>query len=160
VVDTSDITHLTYARRFYNRAPKSRIELTCSLDEGKTWTRGWSLTDTAQPWDTIHYETAQIPRGHRSAMIKYLLNTTDPSPSGCGIYALRIEADHLPFAGGVNSQFPLEVEFKWAEIQKDRSLIERSHLQLVEKLPFKYIINVGGEDHPLMKQMTVSSNTL
>ena len=41
----------------------------------------------------------------------------------------------------------LEVELQ--EVQPDRSLVKRSHTQIVEKLPATYTINVGGDDHPL-----------
>jgi hypothetical protein len=50
---------------------------------------------------------------------------------------------------------PVEVTFRWKEMQKDRSLIERSHTQLVEKLPASYTINVGGEDQPVMEAVTI-----
>jgi hypothetical protein len=44
----------------------------------------------------------------------------------------------------------LEVTFNWREIQDDYSLIERSHTQLVTEIPFKYTINIGGCDHPVV----------
>jgi hypothetical protein len=48
------------------------------------------------------------------------------------------------------------VTFTWNEAQKDRTLVERSHTQVVTKLPAKYTINVGGEDHPVMKSLRVN----
>jgi hypothetical protein len=86
----ADLRHVTWGGRFYNRAPRSHIDLLHSFDGGRTWERSWSLTRTEQPWDVIHYETVNLPLGCRSVLLKYLMNTTDPSPSGCGIYALRI----------------------------------------------------------------------
>jgi hypothetical protein len=142
-----DLVRLNFGGRFYNRAPRSRIELHYSLDDGKTWTKSWSLRDVAQPWDVIHYETIQIPRGHKSALVKYVMNSPNPSHDACSIYALRIEADYQP----PDAQFePLEVTFSWKEGAE-----ERSHTQLIEKLPFKYTINVGGEDHPVMSALRV-----
>ncbi|HEV8606114.1 MAG TPA: hypothetical protein VGQ99_12145, partial [Tepidisphaeraceae bacterium] len=82
-----DLTRLTYGGRFYNRAPKSHIDLLHSLDNGQTWTKSWFLTDTAQPWDVIHYETVQIPAGCRSVLVKYLMNSPSPSHDACSIYA-------------------------------------------------------------------------
>jgi len=101
----------------------------------------------------IHYETVNPPPGCRSVLLKYLMNTTDPSPSGCGIYALRIEGNHAPAAPGFR---PLEVTFRWQERQADRSLVRRSHTQLVRQVPFTYTVNVGGVDHPVMESLTVN----
>src|SRR5581483_7671988 len=42
------------------------------------------------------------------------------------------------------------------ERQTDYSLVERSHTQLVERLPFTYSINVGGADHPVMESLTIN----
>jgi hypothetical protein len=148
-----DLTRLTYGGRFFNRAPKSRIAMLHSFDDGKTWTQSYELTDTKQPWDVIHYETVAAPPGRRSALVKYLMNTTDPSQGGCSIYAVRIEANHQladPTAK------PVDVTFAWKEVQPDRSLVERSHTQRVDRLPATYTINVGGDDHPVMDSLTVS----
>jgi len=143
-----DLTHLTYGGRFYNRAPKSRIEMWHSLDRGTTWTKSWSLTDTNQPWDVIHYESIEIPAGHRDVYVKYLMNSPSPEPGGCSIYAQRIEANYQPVEKSIE---PVEVTFAWKEDGKDRS-----HTQLIDKLPFKYTINTAGDDHPVMESLTVN----
>jgi len=149
----ADITKLTYGGRFYNRAPGSHADMLHSFDGGKTWTKSWTLTEVKPPWDVIHYETVEAPKGTRSVLTKYLMNTTEASPSGCSIYALRMEADYAP----ADTAFkPLEVTFNWSEPQKDRSLVERSHTQLVEKLPCTYTLNVGGADHPVMGSLAVN----
>lgn len=149
----ADITRVSYGGRFYNRAPKSHVDLLYSLDAGLTWTKSWSLRRTSPPWDVIHYETVEIPRGHRSVWLKYLMNTTEAAPGGCSIYALRMEANYLP----ADSTFkPLEVTFNWSERQKDSTLVERSHTQTVPHLPFKYDINVGGVDHPVVSSLRVN----
>jgi hypothetical protein len=147
-----DLARVTYGGRFYNRAPKSHLDLLHSF-AGHTWTKSWSLTSTEQPWDVIHYETAAAPKGARSAWVKYLMNTTAPGPDGCSIYAQRIEANYVPPAAAFK---PLEVTFAWSEVRKDRSLVKRSHTQLVEKTPFRYVIAVGGEDHPVMESLRVN----
>ena len=147
-----DITRVTFGGRFYNRAPKSHIDLLWSTD-GKTWTPAWSLTSTEKPWDVIHYETVAMPAGSRQVYLKYLMNSPSDKRDACSLYAVRMEADYLP----ADATFaPLEVTFKWSERQKDRSLIERSHAQLVEKLPARYTINVGGEDHPVVESLCVN----
>ncbi len=51
---------------------------------------------------------------------------------------------------------PLEVTFNWSEQQDDYSFVERSHTQLISKLPFKYNINVGGADHPIVNALRVN----
>ena len=150
-----DLTRVTFGGRFYNRAPKGRCELLYSLDAGKTWTRCWSLTDTKPPWDVIHYETVDVPKGHRAVWIKYLMNTTRPSPSGCSIYAVRMEANHLPTGAAFQ---PVEVTFNWSEPQADRTPVQRSHTKLVDKLPAKYTINVGGADHPVMNWLRINAH--
>ena len=50
---------------------------------------------------------------------------------------------------------PMEVTFAWKERQKDRTLVERSHTQIVEKVPFRYTIDVAGEDPPEMASLRV-----
>jgi len=149
-----DIIRLTYGGRFYNRAKgSSHIDLLHSFDEGKTWQQSWTLTSTAQPWDVIHYETIDVPAGHRSVFVKYLMNTPSPDP-GCGLYAARMEADYLP---ADPKPTPLAVTFTWNEREKDYSLVQRSHTQLIDSLPTKYTIDVGGEDHPVMESLTISA---
>jgi hypothetical protein len=149
----ADITRVSYGGRFYNRAPRSHVDLLYSLDAGQTWTKSWSLRRTSPPWDVIHYETVEIPRGHRSVWLKYLLNTTEAASAGCSVYAVRMEANYFP----ADTAFkPLEVTFNWSERQKDRSLVERSHTQTVPHLPFKYCIDVGGEDHPVVNSLRVN----
>ncbi|HEY7119601.1 MAG TPA: hypothetical protein VH475_23625, partial [Tepidisphaeraceae bacterium] len=151
-----DLVKVTYGGRFYNRAPKSQIELFHSFDGGKSWVKSWALADTNQPWDVIHYETVPAPAGCRSALFKYVMNTTDPSPGGCGIYALRIEGDHQPVEQPDLSRHPVEITFTWDEPQADRTLVRRSHTQLVQKLPFTYTIDSGGADHPIVRDLTVN----
>ena len=150
----TDITRVTYGGRFYNRAPKSHIDLLHSFDGGKTWAKTWSLTDTKPPWDVIHYEKVeQVPAGTKSVMMKYLWNSSAAGTDACSIYAVRMEANHKP----VDATFkPLEVTFHWSERQKDYSLVERSHTQIVEKVPFRYTINVGGYDHPIVNSLRIA----
>jgi hypothetical protein len=148
----NDITRVTYGGRFYNRAPKAHIDLSYSLDGGTTWTPSWSLTDTKSPWDKIHYESVEIPKGNRSVWLKYLM-TGNPSPSGCSIYAVRMEADYVPPDPAFK---PIEVTFTWAELQKDRSQVRRSHTQLVDTLPATYVIDVGGVDHPIVESLAMN----
>jgi hypothetical protein len=87
-------------------------------------------------------------------LFKYLLGGPEAAPSGCSIYAVRMEASHKPAEAAVK---PLEVTFNWSERQQDRSLVERSHTELVARLPRQYTINVGGDDHPVMNWLRVSS---
>jgi hypothetical protein len=148
-----DIVKLTYGGRFYNRAPKSHIDMLHSFDGGKSWQKSWSLTDTAMPWDVIHYETVAVPASAKSVLVKYLMNTPEPKVSGCSIYAVRMEANCKPAEAAAK---PVAVTFAWNEVQKDRSLVKRSHTEVVEKWPATYTINVGGEDHPVMESLAVS----
>jgi len=147
----TDITRIQYGGRLYNRAPKSHIDFLHSFDGGKTWTQSYSLTETKAPWDVIHYETIdKIPPRTRSVLFKYLLNSSQAGSDACSIYAIRMEANYKP----TDTTFkPIEVTFNWSERQKDYSLVERSHTQLVTQVPFKYTINVGGEDHPVVNSL-------
>lgn len=148
-----DITRLIYGGRLYNRAPNAHIDYLHSFDDGKTWIKSYSLTDIQQPWDIIRYETIdKIPAGTRSVLMKYVMNASEAGSNACSIYALRMEANHKP----IDSTFqPLEVTFNWSERQTDYSLVERSHTELVTKLPHKYFVNVGGEDLPRMNSLRV-----
>jgi hypothetical protein len=149
------LRQVTYGGRFYNRAPKSHIALMHSFDGGQTWTKTWSLTDTESPWDVIHYETVtDIPPGARSVLLKYLWNSSAAGTSACSIYAVRMEANYEPPLGAVAG--PLEVTFAWAEVQPDRSLVERSHTELVERLPHRYKLRTGGADHPVVRWVQVN----
>jgi len=148
-----DITRVTYGGRLYNRAPKSHIDLLHSFDGGKTWVRSYSLTDTKPPWDVIHYETIdRVPPGTRSVLLEYLWNSSAAGTNACSLYAVRMEANHRPADAAFR---PLEVIFRWQERQEDYSLVKRSHIQQVEKVPFRYTINVGGADHPVVDSLEV-----
>ncbi|MBM4038946.1 MAG: hypothetical protein FJ290_10575 [Planctomycetes bacterium] len=161
-----DITRVTYGGRFYNRAPKSHIDLLHSFDGGKTWKQTYSLTETKPPWDVIHYEKVEdIPAGTRSVLMKYLWlwkfdgplwDIPEAATSGCSIYAVRMEANHLPKVPIPSGGYPLAVTFNWSEVQKDRSRVERSHTQIVEKLPCRYTINVGGFDLPVVNSLKIA----
>jgi len=57
----------------YNRGISSHIDFLHSFDGGKTWKQDYSCTDTAAPWDIVHYETvSDVPAGTKSV----LSNTT------------------------------------------------------------------------------------
>jgi len=65
---------------------------------------------------------------------------------------VRMEADYRP----VDPAFkPMEVTFSWGERQEDYSVVKRSHTQLVTRVPFTYVINTAGADHPRMESMRV-----
>ena len=150
----TDITKVTYGGRLYNRAPRSHIDFLHSFDGGQTWTTSYSLTDVKPPWDTIQYVTVEdVPAGTRSVLFKYLLNSSGAGASSCSIYAVRMEANHKPTDPGFK---PLEVTFTWDERQEDYSLVERSHTQLVARTPFRYVVNVGGVDHPVVTSLRVN----
>jgi hypothetical protein len=149
-----DITRLTYGGRLYNRAPKSHIDFQHSFDGGKTWTRSYSLTDTQQPWDVIHYETVDVvPQGTRSVLFKYSLDGSAAGADACSLYAVRMEVNHKPDDAAFH---PFDVTFNWSERQADYSLVERSHTEHVTSLPHRYTIDVGGADHPVVNALTIA----
>ncbi len=148
-----DITRLVYGGRLYNRAPKSHIDFLHSFDGGKTWVKRYSLADTQPPWDVIRYETVEgLPPGTRSVLVKYLLCGSAAGPSACSLYAVRLEANYRPADLGPK---PLAVTFRWSEVQDDRSLVERSHTELVRAFPHRYTIHVAGADHPIMQSLRI-----
>jgi hypothetical protein len=155
-----DITRVTYGGRLYNRGPHAHIDFLHSFDGGKTWKRSYSLSDTTQPWDVIHYEKVEgIPAGTRSVLLKYLWNADVAGRDSCGLYAVRMEANYLPPCRPrlpAAAPQPLEVTFTWKERQADDSLVTRSHTQLVETLPATYTIDVGGVDHPIVHSLKVN----
>ncbi|HEY3323389.1 MAG TPA: hypothetical protein VGP72_23235 [Planctomycetota bacterium] len=152
-----DMTRLIYGGRFYPRA-HGHGDLLYSLDNGKTWTTSWTIKDGPAPWDVIHYETVELPKGTRSVLVKYLLNCIDASPMGFGLYGLRIEANYLPAGteAGATGFKPMEVTYAWKEVQPDGTKVERSHCQLIEKIPSTYTINVGGDDLPVMESLRIN----
>ncbi|MHC4111191.1 MAG: hypothetical protein ACYSUY_08950, partial [Planctomycetota bacterium] len=154
-IDTpEDITRINYGGRFYNRAPQSRIELLHSFDAGKTWNKTYSLTRIKPPWDVIHYETIdKVPAATRSVLFKYLLNSSQAGTSACSIYSVRMEVNHRPKDASFK---PLEVTFDWSELQQDYSLLERSHTELIQIVPYRYTINVGGVDHPVVNSLRIN----
>ena len=150
----ADITRVTYGGRLYNRGPHAHIDFLHSFDGGKTWTRSYTLTDTSPPWDVIHYEKVEgIPAGVRSVLLKYQWNAASAGSDSCSLYALRMEADYR--SAGTDWK-PLDVTFTWKERQADRSLVTRSHTQLVEKVPCTYTIDVGGDDHPIVDSLRLN----
>ena len=149
-----DITKVTYGGRLYNRAPRSHIDFLHSFDGGKTWRKSYSLTDTKPPWDVMHYETVErVPAGTRSVLLKYLLNSSGVGSNVCSIFSVRMEVNHQLADRAFK---PIEVTFNWSERQEDYSLVERSHTQLVETTPFRYTIDVGGADHPVVNWLRVN----
>jgi hypothetical protein len=150
----TDITRVNYGGRFYNRAPKSHIDLRHSFDGGRTWQTTWTLDRIEPPWDVLHYETVTgIPAGTRSVLFKYLLNSSEAGPDACSLYGVRMEVNHKLRAATFR---PIEVTFNWSEVQSDYSLVERNHTRLVEQMPCRYTIHVGGADHPVMNSLRVN----
>lgn len=148
-----DLTRVEYGGRLYNRAPESRIDFLHSFDGGANWIRSYSLTNTDPPWDVIHYETVDtVPPGTRSVWFKYRLGSSAAGSDACSLYALRMEANHLPADAAFR---PLEVTFNWSERKEDYTLVERSHTEWVTELPHRYVINVGGADHPVTHSLQV-----
>jgi len=148
-----DLTQVQFGGRLYNRAPGSHIDYLHSFDGGRTWTTDYSLSDTEMPWDVIHYVTVPAPAGARSVLVKYLLSSPEAGQAACSLYAVRMEVNYQP----ADATFaPLEVTFNWSERQEDYSLKERSHTQLISKLPARYTINVGGADHPVVNSLCIA----
>ena len=85
---------------------------------------------------------------------QYRLNSSAAGPDACSLYSVRMEGDHRP----AESEFrPIEVTFNWSERQADYSLVERSHTEVVSRLPHRYAINVGGADHPVVNRLRVQT---
>jgi len=149
----ADMTRLVYGGRFYNRAPGAEIRMSHSFDDGQTWTETYALTSTEPPWDVIQYETVStLPAGTRSALVRYSLNASEAGHAACSIYAVRMEANHRPVTPGFQ---PLEVTFRWNEVQPDRSLVARSHTQRIDQVPFRYLLHTSGADHPVVDSLQV-----
>ncbi len=143
-----DLTRITQGARMYVRNKNAEIRFEHSFDEGKTWVKSFTFNDTEQPWDDTHHQvTTSIPVGTKSVLFKYVLNNA-------GLYSVRMEGNHR-ISGSGNG--PVEVTFNWRERQQDYSLVQRSHTQLVEKLPATYAIHVGGYDHPVVDSLVVNA---
>jgi probable HAF family extracellular repeat protein len=149
----TDITRMVYGGRLYNRATNASIDFLHSFDNGANWIPSYHFAGTSAPYDVIHYETVtDIPPGVRTVLFKYQIQGSDWShPSG--LFAVRMEADHTPPAGGSK---PVDVTFRWKEVRADRALVDRSYKQHVATFPSTYTIDVGGSDHPIMESLTVN----
>jgi len=151
------ITSLIYGGRFYNRVPGGRIWLSHSFDGGQTWHTDWTLTDTSQPWDVIHYATVRdIPADSHEVLLKYSLEAPQAGPMACSIYSVRMEVRHQATGPAFE---PFDVCFTWEEVQSDRARITRSHRQRIDHVPMRYTIDVGGVDHPIVKSLSVECPT-
>ncbi len=151
----SDIVKLNYGARIYNYGTGTHVDYLHSFDDGKTWIKSFTQSAAGPPFDVIHYQVVdQIPAGTKSVLFKFVIEgNTAPGEQSWGFYALRMEADYKP--ADTNFQ-PLEITYKWKEVQADHSKIERSHTQRVEKLPLTYFINVGGDDLPAMESLSIN----
>jgi hypothetical protein len=151
----TDITRLVYGGRLYNYRAGSYIDFLHSFDGGTTWILSCRFADVSAPWDAIHYETVtNVPQGVRSVLFKFLFHNTAIEPTHVtGLYSVRMEVNHQPIVTGSK---PVEVTFRWKEIGADRTLVERAHKQLITALPSRYVINVGGSDHPVMESMKLN----
>ncbi|MCS7239463.1 MAG: hypothetical protein NZ899_14520 [Thermoguttaceae bacterium] len=149
------IKRIVYGGRFYNRAPGAQIQLLHSFDGGRSWQLAWTLTETEQPWDDIHYVTVDdIPPDTREVLFKYLLRARQAGSMACSMYSVRMEVQH-EVADPVFR--PFDVTFTWEEIQPDRSRVRRSHTQRIDRVPFVYTIDVGGTDHPVVESLEIAS---
>jgi hypothetical protein len=150
----SDVTRLVYGGRLHNYHQGSYIDYLHSFDGGATWIRSYHFDSTLPPWDVIHYETVtDVPPGTRTVLFKFLIHSTFADERPTGLYSARMEADYQPLNGGGG---PVDVIFRWAEVQNDRTLVERTHKAAVLSFPFSYDLNVGGTDHPIMRSVTVN----
>ena len=133
------------------QSARGQAALHYSIDQGKTWIKAWEATnpESRPPWDLMHYQTVSLPGGVRSVLLKYSLWRW-------GLYALRAEGNYRPGRADVQ---PLEVTFTWTErhgTEWGKGLVQRSHTQLVDHLPFRYCINVGGDDLPQTDSLQVN----
>lgn len=86
--------------------------------------------------------------------MKYLFNSSAAGSDACSLYAVRMEVNHK----SPDASFkPMAVTFNWSERQADYSLAERSHTELVTKLPHRYTINVGGADFPVVNSLQIDA---
>jgi Ni,Fe-hydrogenase III small subunit len=151
----TDIVRLVYGGRLHNYAAGSYIDFLHSFDGGASWVRSYRLSDVSKPHDVIHFETVtEVPPGVRTVLFKFLIhNTNTTAARASGLYSARMEVNHRPIAG---VDRPMDVTWRWKEVQPDRTLLERSHRQRVETFPFRYVVNVGGGDHPVMESIKVN----
>jgi hypothetical protein len=156
----TDIISFTYGGRFSLGHGTKPITLSHSIDGGKTWiddhTIDPSARDVRLKADVMRYhQSTTVPANTRSILFKYTLNRGEGESlnNANAIYNVRMEVNHK--LQDPTPQ-PVEVTFRWRELQQDRSWKKRSHTQLVEKLPATYPINVGGFDHPKVDSLTIS----
>ncbi len=150
-----EIRRAVYGGRLYNRAPGSRIRFLHSFDGGTNWIESYRLERTDPPWDVIHFETIEdVPSGVRSILFRYAIEGPQAGASAASIYSVRMEAN----SERADPCFrPIEVTFRWKEVREGDEMVERSHTEIVEKLPHSYEIATGGLDHPEMCWLRIAS---
>lgn len=113
------------------------------------WTRPGSTVPNRY---TPFYETTLgWPENARTVFLKYrfVRSTNDLTL----LSAFRIDLDYQP--PGRTSTLPMEVTFCWEQEEAGR-MVEKTHTQIVRRVPFAYPILVGGKEKPLMKWLRLS----
>ena len=92
--------------------------------------------------------------GRQDGALRILVHNTNPDAGrASGFYSLRMEVNHRPPTAG---PAPIDVTLRWNEVRANRTTVARSHRQRVKKFPIKYVVNVGGSNHPVMESITVN----
>ena len=93
-----------------------------------------------------------IPRVTRIEF-RFVFRSGSGSPQGAGANAIRMEADYAPAYQGFR---PVAVTYNWTEYYEPLPTGEenggttRSHTEIVDRLPYAYQVNTGGDIAPRM----------
>ena len=150
----ADITRVVYGGRLHNFRPGSYIDFLHSFDGGATWIR---LVPSERGQQALRRHPLRDGDRHsrrRQNGALQVPRSTTPAPTPGARAAstrLRMEVNHRPRAAGAGAGGrhaaveggPCRIARRWREATASAST----------EFPFKYVVNVGGSDHPVMESI-------
>ena len=133
-----------------NRSPSSYVSLQHSFD-GQDYTEFYRDSDGGFPFDqqvlnTIAGPTNEAPSSQAYLKCVFFNQRGGGTYNMAGIQDLFIRVTHTPRDAHFQ---PIEVTYNWTEY-REAGEITRSHTELVQTLPYEYVINTGGLRDPTM----------
>jgi hypothetical protein len=129
-----DMVGLRFCLQGRARGEKDRIRTQVSFDNGATWKEA-ALFAGPTPGRTEVSRLTTLPAGARKALVRYELKGNNT----VGIFSFRIDADYRDPLAAVSTR-PFQVVHRWKE-----NGAEKSHVETVQKLPWRYQIDTATE---------------
>jgi len=152
----TDITDVAYCVVGTVRSPKSYVSLLHSWD-GKEFNEFERLSGGGFPFDSQVRRIlsgSEVPAGARQAFFRavFFCSAGAATYNMPGIQDLLVRVHHKPRDDAFR---PIEVTYHWTE-HRDGGDFDRSHTELVARLPHRYVINVAGRRDPTMNSLRIN----